>query len=540
MSTRRWISYFDPNDHLVGLAFVFVAVLAPVASAQDRRLWGGLEPGSHAVGFASAWQLDHARRYAPAYDAARADAGPGAESPRPILVYLWYPARRTEAAPMRYRTYLEIGSDDPRIGPFARRLAAFTRQTIAEEVLEERPAKIDAAEKAGIERWLDAPTYAVKDAPVAPGKFPLVVGHPGLGGTIEDNSALYEYLASHGFVVAVAAYQSENSAYLNIDWDLDRSIKEMDFLVRYAKAKPGFDLGPIGAIGHSYGAQAVLAWRGENNSAVEAVVSLDSTVEHTAPDNPVLAPLKAHLASADRLAGPILIFAPKEELESYHHWDHWKYTRLYTVTVTGLEHNDFITQGAARFAFLPGRNTTAEKGAAVRTGYDGVCRLVLRFFDACLKGDRKSVAFLKDCAGGKGIDPKRFAVTVREPAPLPPSGAQLLELSLRRGIDEATRMARRFGPEMPEESLGDAGSGLIDAAKPAEGLSLMRLRCELHPTSWGAQLHLAERLLEDGDRAAALAAYREAQRLIASGSKPAPSERVRKMIENGLKKAGGG
>ena len=180
---------------------------------------------------------------------------------------------------MRYRDYLEYGLDDPAIAPFARRLDAFTRQTIAEEVLEERPAKIDDAEAAGIKRWLDATTCAVKDAPGRPGKFPLIVAHPGLGGTFEDNSVFYEYMASHGYVVIVSAVPVGGRFFLNIDWDLDRSIKDMDFLIRYAKSRPGFDLGAIGAIGHSYGAQAVLAWRAENIT-LGAVLSLDSTVEY--------------------------------------------------------------------------------------------------------------------------------------------------------------------------------------------------------------------------------------------------------------------
>ncbi len=527
------------GSDLVGLGLLFVALFGPFAAAQDRRLWGGLEPGTHAAGCASSWQLDHARRYAPEYGAGGLAAGPAGESPRPILAYIWYPARKTGAAPMRYRTYLEIGSDDPRIAPFARRLSAFTRRTMAEEVLEARPAKIDAAEAAGIERWLDTPTYAVKDAPVAPGKFPLIVSHPGLGGTIEDNAALYEYLASHGYVVAVAAYQSENPAYLNIDWDLDRSIKEMDFLVRYVKARPGFDLGPIGAIGHSYGAQAVLAWRAERNSPVAAVVSLDSTVEHGALGEGGFEPLKVRLAMADRLAGPILILAPKDDSTTFRHWDHWKYTRLYTATVPDLEHNDYITQGAARFAYFPGRNTPTEKAATIRAVYDSVCRLVRAFFDAHLKSDPTAVAILKTGAKGKGLDPGRLALNVREPAPLPPSAGQLVDLVLRRGIDEAIRVTRRFGPDMPEDSLGDAGDGLIGEGKPAEGLALMRLRCELHQSSWPARTVLADRLLGVGDRAGALASFREAERLIAAGNKPTPSPRARKMIEKGLKQAEG-
>ena len=303
---------------------------------------------------------------------------------------------------MLYREYLDFSSDNPLIAPFAKRLDAFTRRTIAEEVLEERPAKIDLAEAAGIERWMSARTHAIKGAPIASGKFPLIVAHPGLGGTFEDNSVLYEYLASHGHIVVVAPYQSENAAYMNIDWDLDRSIKDMDFLVRHVKARPGFDLGLIGAIGHSYGAQAVMAWRAEQNSSVHAVVSLDSTVEYGTPGDPVLEPLKAHFKNAERLAGPILLYASKDSKPDFlGHWGHLKYTRLYTAAVPDLDHNDFLTQGAARFAFLPGRNTPEEKATAIRAAYDRVCVHTRKFFDAYLKGDRETEQELNRAARGE-------------------------------------------------------------------------------------------------------------------------------------------
>ena len=67
----------------------------------------------------------------------------------------------------------------------------------------------------------------------------------------------------------------------------------------------------------------------------------------------------------------------------------------------------------------------------------------------------------------------------------------------------------------------------------------MRQRCELFPESWQAQLFLAERLLENDDLAGAVAGYRKAEELITSGAKPPASERVRKMIANGIKRASG-
>jgi hypothetical protein len=522
------------------LSLLVVVLLGPATAAPDRRLWGTLQPGPHPVGFKRSWQLDPARQYAPGFRTEDIGLKPAPECPRPILVNLWYPARESGTAPMRYRDYLDLGSDNPIFAPFAKRLDAFTRRTIAEEMLEERPAQIDAAEAAGMERLLDTSTHAIKDAPIAPGKFPLIVAHPGLGGTFEDNSVFYEYMASHGYVLVVAPYQSENAAYLNIDWDLDRSIKDMDFLVRHVRSLPGFDLGAIGAIGHSYGAQAVLAWRAEKNSPLSAVVSLDSTVEYAGANDTGFAPLKARFASPARLAGPIMLYASKDgEPDFVRHWSHLKYTRLYTAAVSDLEHNDFITQGAARFAFFPGRKTPQDKAAAIRAGYDRVCLNTRKFFDAYLKGDREAALLLKRMIEDDKLAAAGFALTIREPLPLPPTGGQLMELALRDGFDAAMRVARRFGKELAEESLGDAGYGLFLAGKRAEGIAFLRQRCEFFPTSWQAQSFLADRLLDDGDRAAALTAYRKAQDLIASGAKPPASERVRKMIANGIKKAEG-
>ena len=61
------------------------------------------------------------------------------------------------------------------------------------------------AEAAAFDRFLAAKTIAVKDAPAAVGRFPVVIYHPGLGGSYEDNSVLFEYLASHGYLVLSSA-----------------------------------------------------------------------------------------------------------------------------------------------------------------------------------------------------------------------------------------------------------------------------------------------------------------------------------------------
>ena len=95
----------------------------------------------------------------------------------------------------------------------------------------------------------------------------MVIYHPGLGGTFDDNAVAYEYLASHGYVVLSSAYQSADSSSLNIDGDLATSLDDLQFLLRYAATLPFADVSKVAAMGHSYGAQAVLGWRARPNSA---------------------------------------------------------------------------------------------------------------------------------------------------------------------------------------------------------------------------------------------------------------------------------
>src|SRR5262249_22618755 len=155
---------------------VLLLMLAqPRAVGQEKLLWGGLQPGPHAVGLATLYQFDYARRYDPEFGAGRCD--PRAERPRPILVNIWYPAKKVDSGPMPDREYLKVESDDPRAIEFSRRLPAHTRRAITQETMEKSPGQLDADESAAIERLLETRTYAVRDAPAEDGRYPLGVNH---------------------------------------------------------------------------------------------------------------------------------------------------------------------------------------------------------------------------------------------------------------------------------------------------------------------------------------------------------------------------
>src|SRR5581483_2904631 len=175
----------------MAFAVLLTALAATHARAQDPLLWGGLKPGPHAVGYRTLYQLDHTRQYDPEYQADTTK--PAAPRPRPILICVWYPAQKTGAKPMEYRQYLDVPSDDARLAPFVKRLSPHIRAVVCEETVGKIPAKLSPAEAAAFDRLLAMKTFAVKDAPAADGRFPVVIYHPGLSGTHEDNSVLFEY-----------------------------------------------------------------------------------------------------------------------------------------------------------------------------------------------------------------------------------------------------------------------------------------------------------------------------------------------------------
>src|SRR5262245_55416169 len=185
-------------------AAVFFALAAP-AAGEEPLLWGGLKPGPFAVGYRNLYRLDYTRQYDREF--VTDSTKPPVHKPRPIYICVWYPAKKSDAKPMEYREYLDVSSNDAIIAPFVKPLARHVVNGVSDGTVGSEPANRTAGETAAFERLLATRTFAVKDATPAEGRFPVVLNHAGLGGVADDNSVLFELLASHGYVVLSSAYQ---------------------------------------------------------------------------------------------------------------------------------------------------------------------------------------------------------------------------------------------------------------------------------------------------------------------------------------------
>ena len=194
--------------------WVFISLLLAVPLCAQGEFWGELKAGPYGVGFRATYQADTARWYDADYPS---PGKPQVKKPRPILVALWYPAPPGQGKAMLHRDYFRVLTLDSGAPEFAPRLRKFTHDQAALYMLGKEFDDLSADERGRYDGLLATPVFAVLNAPAAEGRFPVVIYHPGLGGTYEDNAVACEFLASHGYVVVSSAYQPADSSDLSIN-----------------------------------------------------------------------------------------------------------------------------------------------------------------------------------------------------------------------------------------------------------------------------------------------------------------------------------
>ena len=496
-----------------------VALASAAGVWGQAQFWGELKAGKYAVGFRSLYQLDVARSYDADYPAAGSTA---VKRPRPIFLAIWYPAAAREDVAMDtsmvYRDYFRAVSVESPVPEFAQRLRKFTRDMACRDMLGKAFDLLTQEERAAWDGLLATPVYAAMNVAAAAGKFPVVILHPGLGGTFDDNSVACEYLACHGYVVLSSAYQAADSSILNINGDLATSIEDLNFLLRYAATLPFADVSKVAAMGHSYGAQVMLAWRARPNSALDAVVFLDSTVEYRPLDD--FANFKAALEPNRNSTVPVLLFADRRRNPRFESFDPYlQFAARYEAGVDGMDHNDFVSQGAIG------------KGEGVRRNYEAICEVILRFLDGHLKGDAEAVKSLRG-AGAGGL----LQLAYKAPRPVPPTSAQIVKMYASEGPADLEALSELVKGNDADLAVG-AAALLFDGGRKREGVSLLKWAAPLLPRSADLERALGDALLAMGDKAGSRSAFEKALVLLPEDVTLDAGQKAetRKAAEEGLK-----
>lgn len=490
---------------------LLAAALAPSSPSAEaaRPLWRGLEAGPYQVGYRVTWQLDRSRTW----------GGTSGLKPmddclyRPIRISTWYPAEALPGSrPMPYTGYLQQSPESRLFLPLNQKLNDYDLTGLG------RGVRGLFKSQSSFDNLLHTPSASLLNAQPASGRFPLVVYSLGQNDFTQENAVLWEYLASHGYVVATVPHlgTSPRRLHLFIDDPLsfEAQVRDLEFVIS-AMAKIGFvDAARTAAVGHSMGGvyALLLAMR---NASVGCVVGLDGSCMST------LSPWayrywEAPYFDPARLKVPVLqMFKHSEDL-TLRLVESLRYADRYLLKFHALTHADFtsyplVTLESAAPDLDPYCLARRDQPAAA-AGHQLVCRYVLGFLNACLKGKTDELQMLKAPTTAEKAARQRVDYDVR-PGLKAPTEEEFYAIIATRGLEGALAVYRQCKERYPKEDwireaiVERMGLEHMWTEEPARAVDVFRFNVTVHPQSAKAYAALADAYLAAGDKARAIQNY---------------------------------
>ena len=337
-----------------------------------------MEPGPYTPGFRMIEMEDASRTFL------TSDGGP--EIPRPVRLYLWYPAERSSRPAMEFGAYLRFATEEGG-------LPIPLKKGLSEESLKALEAELASA---------------VAEAAPAEGRFPLLILGQGLYYESPlSHFILCEFLASHGYVVATSPLVGTLYRLVNINIeDLETQVRDMEFVLAAAKELPFVDTGLMGVIGYDLGGIAglVLSMR---RPEMRVFLSFDAGI---------LTPHWSGLPNShpsfkeDRFVIPWMHMTQARFYEAIGQdstistlADKKKFGDTYLVHVPTTSHGQFSSYAMLGIKdAIPGYWGPVEDDT--QTIHESICRLSLDFLNACLKQDGSALARIRGEKSGGAAD----------------------------------------------------------------------------------------------------------------------------------------
>jgi dienelactone hydrolase len=497
---------------LVLLPLLVVSVGATNGFAQNGPLFHFSEkPGTHAVGLKIVEQYDNSRSFGYRTD----DLGKPYQGKRsrPLQTLIWYPARPSDAKAMTVGDYVNITGTE----------LTFGRPQSSTRVEEWRSA---------VGLTLRTPLWAVRDAPLAPGRFPLIIYAPGASEMAWSNADLCEYLASHGYVVISSPDMGARSRSMTIDLaGIDAEVRDISFLIGYAQTLPDVDISKVAVIGASFGGISNVFAAARDNR-IDALVALDGSVRYA----PGLVK-RAGDVHPEEMSIPLLFFVQRNfslEDQSRYLTDAWKdgpnvlnawsHGDLTVVHMLGLSHAEFSSMQQRNenmwweemwwdVDHLRATEQVDYGPEEASLGYGWVARYTLQFLDAYLKRNSEAMTFLVSPPGKNGVPQHVMTVHYRAATAAPSSFEEFRAAIGQQGFDHLDDVYAAFHKRKPDFKLEemfvfDWADELIGDNHLREAIALLKLNLQMHPDSSTSYATLGDAYLKFGQSQLAIDSYR--------------------------------
>jgi dienelactone hydrolase len=344
---------------ILALSLVACTSTAPTTTSPGTpALWAGLTPGTFPVGFVSSTlQTD----------------------PHPLQVSVWYPAG-PGGKQMHYRDYLLLNLTEG---------ATLPAKEDREKALADAKSFLttNGVSPASADSLINAPMFAHASAPIAPGRFPLVMVMQGNAQSASAQAVLAEFLASHGYVVATipsitrttGPMQSEKEVAPKAETEVSDIERALQSLAEWPDIEKSV---PPAFVAHSFGSRSALMYA--MHHPVSVIVSLEGGVGTATGQESMI---NSKMVDLKASVPPILHFYEVNDdravpdfriLRSLHTPD------LQLVRLESLRHVHFSSDGFAS-VMVPAMARVTKAGPDLKRDVEAYAQQTLAYLDKWAK-----------------------------------------------------------------------------------------------------------------------------------------------------------
>ncbi len=433
---------------------------------------------------------------------------------RPIPISIWYPAKikNSNSKELAVLDYLEILKEEEE-----------WKNLPNEFLLDWFPDLWNTPENTA---HLSEKATAFSNSTFLDGKYPVVIYASSYQASSIENFALFEYLASNGFVVISSPSRGTDTRWLEggTTKDMETQSRDVEFLLKEIHKYENIDFDRIALMGFSFGglSNAITVMK---NKSISAVVSLDGTERY---NYSVLE--KSPYFNLDNFNIPYIHFAqkdiPEEVLTSdkipaelnykFQLYDSLKYSNAYSYKFHDLTHSYFSSFGVL-FANRDKRQDKSDD--KIMASYKLLSEHTLQFLNATLKNGKKAKIFIENKPEENGFSETLISKKMKQSLSREFDYKDFNDLALNQGYQDLIplykeTMAKNPKLRLEEGMLNTLGLRLsFNSSKIEQGINVFLLALHIYPKSANLYDSLGEAYLYKKDIKNAISNYKKSLEL---------------------------
>lgn len=363
--------------------------------------------------------------------------------------------------------------------------------------------------------------HAISNPVFLEGKFPVLVYASSYQASSIENFALFEFLASHGFVVMSSPSRGTATRWLEggTTKDMETQSRDVEILLKEIHRYGNIDADRIALGGFSFGglSNAVTVMK---NKRIKALVSLDGTERY---NYTVLQ--KSPYFDIDAFDIPYIHFAqkdiPEEVLTSdsipaklnyeFPLYDSLRYSNVYRYKFHDLSHSYFSSFGVL-FANRDKRQDKSD--AEIMRSYRLLSEHTLQFLNATLNQDKNAIQFIENSPEDNGYPENLISKKMKRSLEKVFDFKDFNDVAGHQNYQDLIDLYLKTKEEHPalqleEGMLNTLGLRLsFDPLKTEQGINVLVLALHIYPNSANLYDSLAEAYLYNKDYQNAIANFK--------------------------------